>query len=258
MSGIKIAKKTRDRLASELRKYQKIVGGLRERDVSEADTVTVIKDMMSDLFGYDKYTELTSEQQIRGTFCDLAVQLNGKVHYLAEVKAAGVNLNNNHLRQAVNYGANEGIEWIILTNAIEWRVYRIKFGKPIDYEEIFAFDVCSLSGRSEDDLMKLALLCRENVATDALGAFHQKAQIVNRHIVTELIKGPEVLATIRKEMRRLFEVKVTDEEILRIFETGIQKRDLTEGPQQSEANAAVKKAIKAIERKRAKIAASTA
>lgn len=254
MVALKISKKTRDRIGSELKKYQKIVGTLRERDISEADTVTVIKDILSDLFGYDKYTELTSEQQIRGTFCDLAIQVDGKIHYLAEAKAAGVNLNDNHLRQAVNYGANEGIEWIILTNAIEWKIYRIKFGKPIDFEEIFSFDICNLSSRSEDDIAKIALLSRENVTTDALGAFHQQAQIVNRHVIAEIMRTTEVLSCVRKEMRKLFDVKVTDEEVLKIFETGIQKRDLQEGAAKVEAEAMVKKATKAIERKRAKAA----
>lgn len=56
-----------------LKRYQPIVRKLKERDISEADTVTVIKDMLCDISGYDKYTELTSEQQIRGTFCDLAI-----------------------------------------------------------------------------------------------------------------------------------------------------------------------------------------
>lgn len=98
---VKIPKKAQDRLVAGLKRYQPIVGRLRERDISEADTVTVIKDMLTDIFGYDKYTELTSEQQIRGTFCDLAIRVEGKIYYLAEVKSAGTNLSDNHLRQAV-------------------------------------------------------------------------------------------------------------------------------------------------------------
>lgn len=110
MTGTKIPKKVQDRFVAGLRRYQPIVRRLKERDISEADTVTVIKDMLCDIFGYDKYAELTSEQQIRGTFCDLAIKVGEKVHYLAEVKSAGTSLNENHLRQAVNYGAHHGIE----------------------------------------------------------------------------------------------------------------------------------------------------
>ncbi len=86
MAGVRIPKRVQDRLIAGLRKYQPIVRRLRERDISEADTVTVVKDMLSDIFGYDKYSELTSEQQIRGTFCDLAIKAGDKIHYLAEVK----------------------------------------------------------------------------------------------------------------------------------------------------------------------------
>lgn len=33
----------------------------RDRDVSEADTVTLVKDLFSELLGFDKYAEFTSE-----------------------------------------------------------------------------------------------------------------------------------------------------------------------------------------------------
>src|SRR5690348_13098541 len=113
MAVTRIPKKVQDRLMAGLRRYQPIVRKLRERDISEADTVTVVKDILADLFGYDKYTELTSEHLIRGTFCDLAIKVGDKVHYLAEVKAAGTTLADNHLRQAVNYGSHHGIEWVL-------------------------------------------------------------------------------------------------------------------------------------------------
>ena len=117
----KLPKKFTDRVAARLKGYQNIVVSHRTRDVSEADTVTVVKDVLADVFGYDKYAELTSEQQIRGSFCDLAVQIEGKIRFLIEVKSAGSTLSEAHLRHALNYGAHQGIEWIILTNAVEWR-----------------------------------------------------------------------------------------------------------------------------------------
>jgi hypothetical protein len=206
MNSIKIPKKVQDRLVAGLRRYQPIVRKLAERDISEADTVTVIKDMLTDIFGYDKYTELTSEQQIRGTFCDLAIKVEGKVHYLAEVKSAGTSLNQNHLRQAVNYGAHQGIEWILLTNGIVWKVYRIKFGQPIDWDEVYCFDMAVVSSRSTDDLAKLFMLCRESITSDALQEFHRQAQISNRYVIAELLMGDTMVGVLRKEIRRLLTV----------------------------------------------------
>jgi Type I restriction enzyme R protein N terminus (HSDR_N) len=250
---IKIPKRAQDRLVAGLKRYQPIVSKLRERDISEADTVTVIKDMLCDLFGYDKYTELTSEQQIRGTFCDLAIRVEGKVYYLAEVKSAGTNLNSTHLRQAVNYGAHQGIEWIILTNAITWKIYRIKFGQPIDWDEVYCFDIPEISTRSQDDLAKLYMLCREAISADALDLFHQQAQILNRYVISELLQSDAITSAIRKEMRRLFEnMKVTDDQIRVILSNDVIKRDSLDGDHASAAKTIIKKANGALARKAAK------
>lgn len=250
---MKISKKTHDRLVAGLRRYQPIVRKLAERDISEADTVTVIKDMLCDIFGYDKYAELTSEQQIRGTFCDLAVRVEGKIHYLAEVKSAGTTLNESHLRQAVNYGAHEGIEWVILTNAIVWKIYRIKFAQPIDWEEVYCFDMGALSSRSADDLAKIAMLCRESISTDALQAFHKQAQILNRYVLAELLLSDAVVGTVRKELRRLFDgLKTSDDELRILLANDVIKRDTLDGDVPKAAKALVRKAGQAIARRAAK------
>jgi hypothetical protein len=257
MSVIRIPKKAQDRLVAGLKRYQPIVAKLRERDISEADTVTVIKDMLTEIFGYDKYNELTSEQQIRGTFCDLAVRVEGKIYYLAEVKSAGTSLNENHLRQAVNYGAHQGIEWVILTNAIEWKIYRIKFGQPIDWQEVFAFDLTKLSSRSMDDLGKIFMLCRESISSDALAEYHRQAQIVNRYVIAELLQSDALVAVLRREVRRLFDtVKVSDEELRIILTNDVLKRDTLDGDLPKEAKAMVKKAAMALAKRQAKAAAA--
>jgi hypothetical protein len=253
MVAVKIPKKAQDRLIAGLKKYQPIVGKLRERDISEADTVTVIKDMLTDIFGYDKYTELTSEQQIRGTFCDLAIKVEGKIYYLAEVKSAGTTLNDNHLRQAINYGAHQGIEWVILSNAIEWKIFRIKFGQPIDYEEVFSFDICKLSARSNDDLAMIYMLCRESISSDALTEFHRQAQIVNRYVISEIIQSDAVVSTLRRELRRLFDgVRASDEDLRIILTNDVLKRDTIDGDPPKAAKALVKKAATALAKRAAK------
>ena len=106
---MKIPKTVDERITREVRNFQKILKKAKSRDVNESDTVTIVADMLANVFGFDKYTEITSEQAIRGTYCDLAIKTDGKVKYLIEVKAIGIDLKDSHLRQALNYGANEGI-----------------------------------------------------------------------------------------------------------------------------------------------------
>lgn len=257
MSTVKIPKKVQERLVASLKRYQPIVRKLAERDISEADTVTVIKDMLTDVFGYDKYVELTSEQQIRGTFCDLAIKVDGKVQYLAEVKSAGTTLNDSHLRQAVNYGAHHGIEWILLTNAITWKVYRIRFAQPIDWDEVYCFDMGALSSRSAEDLAKLFMLCRESISSDVLQEFHRQAQILNRYVIAEMLMGDSMVTALRREMRRLFDgVKTSDEELRTLLSSEVIKRDTLDGEAPKAAKAAVKRANTALAKKQAAKAVS--
>lgn len=249
----KLPKRVVDRLTETLKRYQPIVIKIRERDVSEADTVTVVKDILCDVFGFDKYNDLTSEQQIRGTFCDLAIKIDGKVHYLAEVKSAGTNLNESHLRQAINYGAHHGIEWVILTNALEWRIYRLKFGQPIEYREVVSIDFSKISVRKEDDLGKLFLLCKEGITVDALTAFHSKAQLVNRYTIADFLRSEPILAVLRREMRKTFDgIRIEEAELADIIVNEVLKRDVVDGDAPNEARAAIKKAQQAVARKLAK------
>jgi len=96
-----------DRIASNLKRFQPIVQSAKQRDVNESDTVIIVTDMLSDLFGYEKYGDITSEIAIRGTYCDLASKVDGHVQCLIEVKAAGMELKDSHTKQAIDYAANQ-------------------------------------------------------------------------------------------------------------------------------------------------------
>ena len=84
--------------------------------------------MLQDIWGYDKYSEITSEYQIRSTYCDLAVKLGDQITMLIEVKAIGVDLKDQHAKQAIDYAANQGTDWVALTNGPRWQVYRVILG----------------------------------------------------------------------------------------------------------------------------------
>lgn len=113
-----VSKRVVERLVAGIKRYQPILADAKARDVGEADTVTIIKDMLADVFGYDKYSEVTSEHAIRGTYCDLALKIDGTLQTLIEVKAIGLTLKEGHIKQAVDYAANQGVEWVLLTNGL--------------------------------------------------------------------------------------------------------------------------------------------
>ncbi len=240
---IKIPKKVTGRWLKSVKGLVNVAISHKTRDVSEADTVTLVKDMLSDIFGFDKYNELTSEQQIRGTFCDLAIKIDGKIRVVIEVKAVAISLNDNHLRQAINYGAHEGIEWVVLTNALEWRLYKIKFGQPIDYEEVSSFSITDVNLKKEDDQRKLFLLCREGITSDAMGIYHQHITVLNKFTVTQVLLSEPVVNTIRREMRRYFpELTIEVATISNMLNNEILKREVLDGEKVKDAQQRIKKA----------------
>lgn len=162
-----IPSKVRERMASGLKRLVPIIEQQRTRDVSEADTVTLVKDLLSEVFGYDKYAELTSEHAIRSTFCDLAVKLSDKLVELIEVKAVGTALEDRHVRQVIDYAANQGVEWVVLTNAAVWRLYQVLFAKPIDKRLLLEIDLTTLDPKKEDQLECAYLFTKEGFGKGA-------------------------------------------------------------------------------------------
>lgn len=239
----KLPKRFVERVARNLKTYQAIVEAQRIRDVSEADTVTVVKDILADIFGYDKYAELTSEHQIRGTFCDLAVKVDGKVRLLIEVKSAALDLTENHLRQTLNYGANLGVEWLVLTNGSEWQLHKVVFGQPVGREEVAKINLHTLSAQKADDLQLLFLLAREGMVSDAMNSFHQRSQLLNKYMIAQMLLGESVVTLARRELRRLFpELKVTPEQVYELLHNEVLKREVIEGDKVKEASYRIKRA----------------
>lgn len=245
----KLPKKFVDRVAGSLKKYQRITVAQQKADVAEADTVTLVKDILADVFGYDKYEELTSEHQVKSTYCDLAIKIGGKLRLLVEVKSAGSSLADNHLRQVIDYGAHQGIHWVILTNAAEWRLIRIYVSNQISHEEICRFELGEMSAKKEDHLRQLFLFAKEGLTTDAMDAFHQQAQLFNRFTVGAIMCSEPVVNVVRRELRRLFpDLKVSNENLKELIEGEVIKREAIEGDKAKEAATRINKAVKKMER----------
>ncbi|MFB3785384.1 MAG: type I restriction enzyme HsdR N-terminal domain-containing protein [bacterium] len=237
-----IPKKVEERLAENLKKYQPIIQILRDRDVNEADTVTFISDVLADLFGYDKYNEITREHAIRGTFVDLAIQVEGKLRLLIEVKAVGLELKDMHLRQAIDYAANEGVEWVVLTNGIIWRIYKVIFLKPINYELIFELNLLDLCHKTASHLELLFLLTREAIGKSALESYHLQKQATNKYTIAAILLNDIILNLIRRELRRVSpNVSINTAEIKTCLTEEVIKREIMESEQLKSSLARVKK-----------------
>lgn len=231
-----ISKRVSERLNSGIKRFQPIIASAKNRDVNESDTSIIVTDMLSELFGYDKYSEVTSEYAIRGTACDLAIKLEGSVKILIEVKAVGLELKDHHIKQAVDYAANQGLDWVILTNGVCWRIYKVLFSKPIDQELVAEFDVLTLNPRSAEDLELLFLLSKEGWGKSILNDYHDQKQALSPYTIAAMTSSDRVVTVIRRELKKLSpDVKIDAEQICKVLTTDVFKREVVEGEKADEA-----------------------
>lgn len=193
-----------ERISLGIKKFQPIIKSAKDKDVKESDTVMIITDILNEVLGYDKYSEVTTEQATRqGNFCDIALKLNDKIRIIIEVKAIGLELKDAHVKQAADYGASEKVEWVILANALTWQIYKVPPGKPFDKEFVYEFKFLELNNKSEMDIVNLFYFSKEGISKDLLEEIHSQKQVLSRYFVGQMILTENVIDTIKRELKRI-------------------------------------------------------
>ena len=239
---MRVHKKASERISKNLSKYKKVLKKAHDKDVNESDTVSIIVDMLEDIFGYDKYDEVTSEYAIKNTFCDLAIVLNDKLKFLIEVKAIGIDLKDNHLNQALAYGAKEGLKYIILTNGMTWEVYRIDTRPKLDAKLLFNLDFEDISLRQKDTLENLFVICKESQSHNAIDELNEKINSINKHTISAALTEDKVINATRLQINKMSKnVKTTNEDVLEIILNDIIKRDIMDDEEYKKAKTKLKR-----------------
>lgn len=252
-----ISKKVSDRLAQQLKKYQTILSEAKDRDISESDTVVIIADMLADMLGYKKYVEITTEFAIRGTYVDLAVKVGADVRFLLEAKAIGQTLKDSHVKQAIDYGANHGIEWIILSNGVVWQVYKIHFRQPIDKSLIFEIDLLQTNAKNAQFIECFGNLSREGFTQSSMTAYFQQQQATSKFSIATLLTTEPMLQALRKELRKVSSsIKIEDDQLVNILQNEVLKRETVDGDEARQAQDFLKQAAKQAAKIKAKSAAT--
>jgi predicted type IV restriction endonuclease len=239
-----IPKRVETRLIAGIKKFQPVLAMAKSKDVNESDTVVILNDLLAEVFGYEKYAEITSEFAIRGTYCDLAITLNGKLAVLVEAKAIGTELKEQHLKQAIDYAANQGVDWVVLSNGIHWRIYKVIFAKPIGWELVCEFDFPSLDPKDETHLQFLYLLTKEGWAKSAVGEYHEQKQALSRFHIGAAILSEGTLSAIKRELKRVSpDVKIETDQIREVITQEVIKREILESEKYKQAEKAIERAI---------------
>ncbi len=234
MAGQKSAPvKVASRITSGVKRFQPIIESAKKRDVNESDTASIVADILADVFGFDKYHEVTSEYSIRGTYCDLAIKIDNKIEVIIEVKAIGIELKEAHAKQAVDYAANQGTDWVILTNGVIWKVYSITFSKPIAQELVLELNFLEIDPKTAPDL--LYMLSKEGFFKSVLDEYYIQKQATNRFTLGALILSEPVLKVIKRELSRISpQVRASTAEIKEVLTSEVIKREVVDGDEVAE------------------------
>lgn len=238
-----VPKRVEERITAGIKRFQPILASAKSRDVGESDTVTIVVDMLAEVFGYDKYSEITSEHAIRGTFCDIATKLDGVLQALIEVKAIGLDLKDPHVKQAVDYAANQGVDWVLLTNGLVWRIYKLTFAKPIDFQLVVEIDFAALNPKSAKDIEAIYLFAKEGWLKSALHDYHDQKEALSRFFLGAMVLSDSVVDVIRRELRRVSpDVRIDTDEIRTVLSNEVIKREVMEGDKADEARKKIARA----------------
>lgn len=201
------------KLLVAIKSYRKdyLDGTVKELD--ESGTRLMINRFLSDVLGYKQIDEIRTEYMIKGTYADYVIQINSIRYFLVEVKALSFQLSEKHLRQTVNYGANEGIEYALLTNGRNFEFYKIIFGQPISSHLIFSLDLSDAVGLKKA-ANYLQHLHKESVIKNVFKPLWNKCEATDTYNIAGIICSDTVLKSVKKIIRTRYKEKCEDEIIL--------------------------------------------
>ena len=99
-------------------KYVRKASGACEENVKIKIVIPLLN-----LLGYSTEEDMDFEHHVQNKKADIALLMDDKPKLLVETKDLDLQLEN-HVNQGLDYAFNKGVEWVILTNGIEIRIYK--------------------------------------------------------------------------------------------------------------------------------------
>jgi predicted type IV restriction endonuclease len=215
-AGPKWEVEARERVKAGIRRFAKPLNDLIERDANEGDTRMLVNRILTDVLGYDEFSELTTEYAVKGEFADYGIRIDRDLVAFVEVKRVATKLGAKHLRQAEMYAVNEGVEWIVLTNGADWRAYHLSAGLPVEID--LALEVNLLGDETgAQKAAQLFYLTRESLKRHQLDEVWKAKRATSPKSLAKVLSAPSVAEAIRKELRRSTKQNVNAVEITRLL-----------------------------------------
>jgi len=207
----------KEQLRATIRHVTKHLQELATKDANEADTRMVVTDLLRDGLGYKEYGDLATEYRVRGEYADYGIRIDKQLIAFVEVKRAATKLGPRHLRQIELYAVNEGVEWLILTNASAWQVYHLSPGMPVVIDLALEVDLLS-SDTPARKVDKLFYLHHESLRRRQIDDLWRLQAATSPKALAEALLSADVTAAISKEIRRRTKQRVSATEVIQLLQ----------------------------------------
>jgi hypothetical protein len=202
----------KQKLFNSLKSYQKQYFSKAIEDLDESGTRLLVNELLTNVLGYQTIEEIKTEYMIRGTYADYVIQTKAQRQFLIEVKALSFDLSDKHLRQAINYGANEGIDYALLTNGKEFQLYKILFTKPIESKLVFKIDL-SDKANLKNAVEWLQHLHRDALVNKSLDLLWKRFTALDATTIAGMLFNTKVTSFLKRELKTKFKSKFDEKDI---------------------------------------------
>lgn len=219
----------KDGIKSNLRRFQKPLIDLVERDANEGDTRLLVTDMLCEVLGYDKFEDLTTEFAVRGEFADYGIRIDKQLVAFIEVKRAAQQLHARHLRQVETYAVKEGLEWMILTNGQIWEAYHVTAatGQQVVTTRVLEIDLLSDETPAKKT-EKLFHLHRSAMKRGTINELWKQCAATSPSALAAVLLSPAVIDAVRKEVRRRSKFNPESADISKALKSEVIRTDILE------------------------------
>ena len=227
----KIPHKIQERIKAALRRFKPLLKAARERDAGRADTATLALDLLSELFGYDRYSEITSELDNKESVFDFSIQTEGQPRMLVRVSPIGMAPDDRYLLATAQYAQMNGVDWITMTNGIAWQVHHVEDvgANAPETPVVLAFDLLQMQPGREAHLGTIHLLTREGHEKAGLSHFKLRLEMTNRHYLGAMVLSDAVVASVLRELQKLNpDLRVTPAELRENLAKGVLRPDIVQ------------------------------
>ena len=200
-------------LEKSLREYRKkYLTRKQNLELDESATRLMVNYFLTDVLGYVELDDIKTEYNIRGEYADYVIQLARKKHIVIEVKSIQLDLNDRHLRQSLSYAANEGIDWILLFNGRQIKLFRVLFGNPISYHAVFEYDLSELliMKQAANDIINIA---KKSIAKGELDLYWKRFDALTPASLTKAIYTEDVVRAIRLRLKKTCGINFDQQDI---------------------------------------------